>query len=351
MPNKKVAVIIVTYNADRFIADCFGSLSGVNRDGLDVETIVIDNASKDGTVERIRREYPWATVIANPANDGFAGGNNIGMRLAMEHGAEYVYLLNHDTEITPDFLVEAIRVMEADPMIGAAQSLLLLSPEKGIVNSTCNALHFLGLGYCMDYRRAVESVDRVSVREIAYASGAGAAYRIAALRQVGLFDDSFFMYHEDLDLCWRMRLAGWKNVIAPRSLVYHKYEFSKSIAKYYYMERNRYIVLLKNMRTRTLLVLAPFLLASEAALFLASIGGGWWRQKIRVYGYFFSPANWRRILEERRRVAGFRTVSDRDAARFFTSTVAFQDFTGPFTHYVANPLMTATWALIRRLYA
>ncbi|MBI4457343.1 glycosyltransferase family 2 protein [Candidatus Uhrbacteria bacterium] len=351
MPNKKVAVIIVSYNADRFIADCFGSLGRANHEGIDLQTIVIDNASKDGTVERIRREYPWATVVANPNNDGFAGGNNIGMRLAFEHGADYVYLLNHDTEVTPGFLIEAVRAMEADPAIGAAQSLLLLSPEKEKVNSTGNALHFLGLGYCMDYRRPASAVDCQSVREIAYASGAGVIYRVAALRQVGLFDEDFFMYHEDLDLCWRMRLAGWKNVIAPRSVVYHKYEFSKSIAKYYFMERNRYIVLLKNMQWRTLAVLAPFLAASEVALFVASVGGGWWRQKIKVYRHFLTAKAWRRIFEERRRVAAFRKIGDREATRLFTPTIAFQDVTGPFTQYVANPLMTATWALVRRLYA
>lgn len=344
----KIAVIVVTYNSSRFIDGCFGSLAAMDRDDLDVAVVALDNGSTDDTVERLKA-YPWVSTVVSRKNLGFAGGNNLVMRHAMEGGADYVYLLNHDTEVSPSFLVEAVEAAEADRKIGAVQSLLLLHPDKERINSTGNAIHFLGFGYCLDYRRAHEDWKPESGKEIAYPSGAGVLFRAEALRQVGLLDEELFLYHEDLDLGWRLRLMGWKNVLAPTSVVYHKYEFSRSIAKYYYMERNRYVVFLKNLRAWTLAVLALPLLAAELALLLASARSGWWREKLKVYGYFFKSASWRHIAEERKRIQSTRTASDREIVRLFTPVISYQEVAGPFTKYVANPLMTAAWALLRHI--
>jgi len=346
---EKVAVVIVTHNAERYLDDCFGSLAAMDRGGLEVAVIAVDNHSTDGTADRLRREFPEVGLIVNEKNLGFAGGNNVGMKAALDEGADYVFLLNHDTAVDPKFLTEAVRVAGADEQIGSVQSLLLLHPDRQLINSTGNAIHFLGFGYCQDYRRPVASWRHAGIKELAYASGAAVLYRADALRRVGLFDEELFLYHEDLDLGWRLRLAGYSNVLAPHSIVYHKYEFSRSIAKYYYMERNRYIVLLQDLRLWTLLVLAPWLILSEAALFLAAVRSGWWKQKLRVYGYFLHPRVWRRILRNRLAAARLRRVSDREIVRLFTPVIKFQDVSGPFTRYVANPLMSLLWSVIRFL--
>ncbi|HTK04124.1 MAG TPA: glycosyltransferase family 2 protein [Candidatus Eisenbacteria bacterium] len=344
----RVAVVIVTYNSARFIPDCLGSLSRIEKGGLETDVIVIDNGSTDASVEMLKA-YPFAEVVPTGKNLGFAGGNNLGIRMALDRGCEYVYLLNHDTEATPRFLVEAVAMAETDPKIGAAQSLLLLSPDKELVNSTGNAIHFLGFGYCMDYRRRADSLKFEGRKEIAYASGAGVLLRASALKKVGLFDEELFLYHEDLDLGWRLRLAGYVNVLAPKSVVHHKYEFSRSISKYYYMERNRYVVHVKNLRWWTLLVLAPWLALSELGLLAVSFRSGWWKEKRKVYGYFLKPAAWRHMMAGRKETAKLRTVGDREIVRLFTPTISFQDVTGPFTKYVANPIMTAVWAVARIL--
>jgi len=344
---KKIAVVVVTHNASRYLDDCFGSLEAADRSGLDVDIIVVDNASTDDTAARLRQAYPSVRVMANQKNLGFAGGNNVGIKAALEEGADYVYLLNHDTEASLDFLTEAVKVAEADEKIAAVQSLLLLHPEKDLINSAGNAIHFLGFGYCRDYRRPAAAWRHTGIREIAYASGAAVLYRAEALRQVGLFDEELFLYHEDLDLGWRLRLAGFSNVLAPHSIVYHKYEFSRSIAKYYFMERNRYIVLFKNLRFWTLALLLPWLLLSEAALFLAALRSGWWRQKLRVYLYFLNPCAWLRLSRERAKVAALRQVGDREIVRLFSPAIEFQDVSGPFTRYVANPLMALLWGALR----
>jgi len=348
----KVAVIVVTYNAVRYLDGLLGTLMPAleksQHGGLDVELIVVDNASTDDTAARLRA-LQGITLIESPTNTGFAIGNNIGMRRAIEHDAEYVYLLNHDTEVEPDFLLEAVRAMEASDKIGAVQSLILLHPEKDLVNSAGNAMHFLGLGYCLGYRRPAKSINRETITEIAYPSGAGVLLCTEALGKTGLFDEEYFMYHEDLDLGLRLRLAGYRNVLAPRSVVYHKYEFSRSIAKYYFMERNRWLTLWKNLRLWTLAVLALPLISAEIGLFIAALGGGWWREKLRVYAYFLKPSSWSRVLAKRQSVAATRVVGDHEIALLWTPVIEFQDVTGPFTKHVANPLMRLTWAILRQL--
>jgi GT2 family glycosyltransferase len=344
----KVAVIIVTYNSTRFLEDCFGSLSSMTKEGLEAQVIVIDNGSTDGSAEKAAA-WRFAMVTKSTENLGFAGGNNRIIRHALDAGADYVYLLNHDTEVTPGFLVEAVETAEADERIGSVQSLILLSPDKERINSTGNAIHFLGFGYCNDYRRTASSWPRPANPEIAYASGAGVLYRASALKEVGLLDEELFMYHEDLDLGWRLRLAGYRNVLAPASVIYHKYEFSRSITKYFWMERNRYVVLFKNARLWTLILLAPFLLVSELALFAISLVRGWWREKLKVYKYFFTARAWKHVGRERAAVKKLRKVGDREIVRLFTSTIGYQEVASPFVTYVANPLMALTWAVLRFL--
>src|SRR5688572_6867259 len=189
----KVAVIVVTYNSARFIDGCFGSLALMDRGEHEIAVVAIDNGSTDDTVERLKA-YPWVSTAISKKNLGFAGGNNLAMRHALEAGADYVYLLNHDTEVTPSFLVEAVEAAEADAKVGAVQSLLLLHPDKELVNSTGNAIHFLGFGYCLDYRRRADSLKLEEHREIAYPSGAGVLLRTTALAEVGMFDEELFLY-------------------------------------------------------------------------------------------------------------------------------------------------------------
>ncbi|MFA6604148.1 MAG: glycosyltransferase family 2 protein [Patescibacteria group bacterium] len=343
---KKIVVLIVTYNARKYLDGLFGTLAKREGGPHDVEILVVDNASTDGTADAIAAAYPWARLIRNPRNSGFAGGNNVGLRQVIEAGADFVYLLNQDTEVEPNFLLEALAVAGSAADVGSIQSLLLLHPERDRVNSAGNAIHFLGFGYCRDNGRRLTDV-KLGEREIAYGSGAGLLLSAAALRRVGLLDEELFMYHEDLDLGWRLRLAGFRNLLAPRSVVYHKYEFSRSVAKFYYMERNRYLVLWRNFRLWTMLLLLPWLILSEFGLLAAAVRSGWWREKFRVYAYFFRPAAWRHIRSGRREVAKFRQVGDREIVRLFTPVIAYQEVAGPFTRYVANPLMTVLWSVLR----
>ena len=346
--NIRLAVIIAVYNAEPFLEGCFNTLEKANKENIDLKVIVIDDKSPDQSADVIDAKWPWAEIVRLKENRGFAGANNVGMEKAIKWGADYIYLLNQDTEVDPEFLTRAVEVAEERPTAGSIQSLLLLHPDRDLVNSWGNAIHFLGFGYSLGYRQPKTEVED-TVQDIVYASGAAVLFRVEALRRVGLFDEDLFMYHEDLDLGWRLRLNGWKNMLVPRSVVYHKYEFSRSISKFFFMERNRYLVLFQNLRSWSLIVLFPWLLLSEIALFILAIKGGWWREKGRVYGYLLNPKNWQQIDRKRRKVTDIRRLSDKQIVKDFASVIEFQDFTGPFVEKVANPMMRFIWVIIRRL--
>ncbi len=344
----RVALVVLTYNAARFVDGCFGSLRRMDRQGLEVEVLAVDNASSDGTARLMGERYPEVTVVETGANLGFAGGNDAGIRLALERGADFVYLLNPDTEVEPAFLREAVAVAGRFPRAGAVQSLLLLASEPGLVNTAGNEIHFLGFGYCGSYRQPVSSVP-VEPREIAFASGASTLYRASALREVGLLDELLFLYHEDLDLGWRLRLAGWRNLIAPRSVVRHHYEFSRSPHKYYFMERNRYLVLMKNVRPRNLLLLAPFLLLAEMGLLLLAAVAGWLPQKLRADRDAFRPSALRHVRAERRRMAALRRASDAEVFALFTPVVDFEGAAPGWLQRLANRALALVWKVLRPL--
>lgn len=342
----RVAVVVLTWNSMRFLEGCFGALRGASRRGVDLRVLAVDNGSTDGTVSALRARYPWVELIENGENLGFAGGNNVGLRAALEGGAEWVYLLNHDADVTPDFLVEALALARSRPEAGAVQSLLLLADEPELINSAGNSIHFSGIGFCDRFREPATAVREP--QEITYASGAAVLYRAAALREVGLFDETLFLYHEDLDLGWRLRLAGWTSVLAPASVVHHHYAFSRNTAKYYLMERNRWLVLGKHLSARSLFVMSPLLLAAEAGIVATAIRGGWAREKARADAWFLKPSTWRYLLAERQRSRALRRRPDREVTASFRGDVVFEGLTGPVLRKVVNPLMVRAWRGIRR---
>jgi GT2 family glycosyltransferase len=323
--------------------------------------MIADNDSADGSGEYIARELLNADGTAtkdgfpcvffkNKKNLGFSGANNQAIRRALDEGYEYVYLLNPDTEAQSGFLAEAMRVAESDPSIGIVQSFLRLHPRTELVNSYGNEIHFLGFGYTGGESLPIDDSsvqDKLKVRDIAYASGAGMLVRASLLRQIGLLDEELFAYHEDLEFSWRVRLAGWRVVLAPKSLVFHKYEFSRAIEKYFLMERNRFMVMARMYRVPTMILLFPAFLIMEMGLWAFAFKGGWWRQKLRAYAHFTYKKNWSNLIEARRRTQKLRKVSDRQATAHFTGRILFQQLRPALLTRVANPAFALYWSLAR----
>ncbi len=361
MSAPKTAIIVVSWNHGRFLSDCFRAVERAGIAPGSATLMIVDNASPDGSGDFIAREllapdqkktkdgFP-CVFFKNADNLGFSGGNNQAMRKALEEGYDYFYLLNPDTEAQPGFLDAAIRAMESDAKIGIVQSFLRLHPKTDLVNSYGNEIHFLGFGYAGGESMAVidPSVQaKLARRDIAYASGAGMLIRSSLVREIGDLDEELFAYHEDLEYSWRARLAGYRVLFAPDSVVFHKYEFSRSIKKYYWMERNRLIVLARLYRWPTLVLIVPAFLAMEFGLWLFALKSGWWKEKARAYGYFFSKEHRIKLSAARKKAQSARKVSDRTATRFFTGRILFQQMQPTLLTRVANPLFAAYWALVR----
>ncbi len=242
--------------------------------------------------------------------------------------------------------------MRTDPKIGIVQSLLTLHPRTDLVNSWGNEIHFLGFGYAGGESTPLAEArnqGKLEIRDIAYASGAGMLVRSSLIKEIGGLDESLFAYHEDLEFSWRARLAGWRVVLAPASVVHHKYEFSRSIKKYYWMERNRFLVMKKLYKPATLWLLLPALLVMEIGLWLFAFRGGWWREKLRAYAFFFRPSTFREIWRGRHRIRHLRKITDHEASRPFTGKILFQQMSPTLLTRVANPLFSAYWAVARRI--
>ena len=350
----KVAVVYLSYGVRPFLDEVLSCWEQVDYPRDRWELIIVDNPIGDGSADLIREKVlpksesflPKVTLIVNETNTGFAEGNNTGIRLALEHGVDYVYLENNDAKFHSDVLREAVKMAESDDRIGSVQSLMLLWKKPEVINSTGGMVHFLGFGFVRDNGKCLGDVSIRDGEEIAYASGAAVLYRASVLRKVGFLDPFLFLYHEDLELGWRIRLAGYRNVLSVSSIVYHQYEFRRSIQKFFWMERNRILVHASHLRLSTLVLLFPLWLGVECALLVFAIKGGWWKEKKKVYGSFLQRSIWRYVVEKRYASHVLRQgVSDRKMLSLFTAKIEHQDMRNVFVEQIGNPLMTGIWRI------
>ncbi|MFI5394435.1 MAG: glycosyltransferase family 2 protein [Candidatus Binatia bacterium] len=216
----KVVLLILTWNRRDDVLRCAASLKRLTYPNY--VPVVIDNASADDTVVALRARYPELTVIQNPTNYGYAAGNNVGIRWALECGAEYVQLINSDTEVTPDMITEVVRVAESDPLIGVVgcRNVLMDDPTRlwgayGVLTYGPFLVRALG-------ERVADGAAWQVVKDVDWVIGNGYLWRCAALERVGLLDESFFGYHEDVDWCVRAHRAGYRVVYAGTAAIVHK---------------------------------------------------------------------------------------------------------------------------------
>ena len=343
----RVAIVYLAYNTHKYLDEVFSSLRELNYPKDRLEIIAVDNDSKDDSSKWLHAQE-GITFFPSETNLGFAGGNNLGINHALLEGVDYVYLLNGDAKLHSDAIMEAVKIAGADKTIGSVQSRIMLWQQPEIVNATGGMVHFLGFGFVKDNGQKWKDVDTDST-EIAYSSGAAVLYRSTVLQKVGLLDPFFFMYHEDLELGWRIRLTGFKNVLAPESIAYHDYEFSRSIQKFYWMERNRILVHFSHLRWRSLLVLAPAMAISELGLILFAIKGGWLKEKLLVYVSLLSPSSWRYVARKRRESSTSRTISDKEIVSLWTARIEHQHTSSPIVDRFINPAMSIVWSIMKRL--
>lgn len=357
----KVAVVYLSFHCEPYIDDVVSALKKMTYPKDKVEFVVVDNPHpKYGSSMRhlsemvlplSGNELPHITLLPQTENLGFAGGNNVGIKWALDNGFDYIYFHNNDGFVAANFLEPLIEAMEQDKTIGAAQSFMMLYPETDLVNSSGNSFHYLGIGFCNNLRVKAESLNFSKLYETSYASGAAVLMRADLLRQYGLWDNDFFLYHEDIEYCFRLKMAGYKIMVARDSVFYHKYSFSRNQEKFYYIERNRLGVMLMFFKWPTLLILLPMGLILEAGLLLFALKQGWLTEKLKSYAYWLKTDSWNLWLKKRAYVQSIRKISDQEMMKTFVGAVVFDEksIKNPILDNIANPLMETYWRIVKKL--
>ncbi len=210
----KVACVILNWNGWRDTVACLKALERVRYSHL--ESFVVDNGSTDGSLEELRRVVPDKQLIANGKNLGFAGGNNVGILRALQGPADYVWLLNNDTEPTPDSLTELVKVARSNPRFGAIGSVMHYADNRHAVQAWGGGRVNRWSGAC-----PLANSPRAN-RWFTYITAASMLVPRAAFEEVGLLDDGFFLYYEDVEFSCRLRRHGWNLAVAPAARIYHK---------------------------------------------------------------------------------------------------------------------------------
>lgn len=294
---------------------------------------------------------PHTTLLEQNENFGFSKGNNLGMKWAIDAGFDYVFLHNADGYLEKNCIANLVSTMESDKSIGQSQPLIILYPEINLINSAGNVLNYLGIGYCSLFRQQVGKEKLPEISEIGYASGAATMLRSDLLLKYGLWNEIFFLYHEDSEYSKRLEIKGFKIVMDSRAIFFHQYEFSKSKSKFYWLERNRHVMNLLLYKWPTLVLLFPLELIYNLTLFFVALTGGWAGEIFKVYVYWSSVKNWQIWLRERQKFQADRVVSDRQFLRKSSPVVTSGDLVinSKIFNKLANLIFTFYYYLLRIL--
>jgi GT2 family glycosyltransferase len=307
--------VVVTLNHRQYVERCLTTLC--RQTYLPHEVIVVDNGSTDGTADLVEQTFPDLRLVRSDYNLGYAGGNNLGFRLAE---GDYLAVLNPDTETHADWLRGLVDAIDSEPGIGLATSRICLYRDRERINACGNDVHVTGLGFCRGLdapRDAYPHLERVPA-----ISGCAFLTRRELIDRIGGLDEDFFAYVEDTDFSIRARLAGYDIVYAPASIVYHDYRLGMRPEKFYLLERNRQLMLLKNFRWSTLAAMLPVLLLGELMMWTFAVihGRSTVRQKVQAHRWI--ARNWPRVMATRRDIQAFRRVGDGELLSVLTPKLA-----------------------------
>ena len=241
-----VSVIVLNYNAGELLLNCINSLKKSKYTNLEI--LVIDNISSDGSQTKCKEQFPDIKLIQNKENFGYCGGNNIGIK---EAKGEFIVILNPDTIVESNCIEELIFAQNKFGD-GLYQPKILSLNEENIIQSTGNMLHIFGFGFARDKGNKVSDKNE-EIEKIGYASGTCLFTSRKVLEKVGLLDEFLFLYHDDLDLGWRAAQIGISSFYVPKSKIFHveSYSLKWSAKKFFWLERNRKYCLLTHYSKNT----------------------------------------------------------------------------------------------------
>ncbi len=247
----RVFIIILTWNSNPDTLECLASLE--QADYSNYRTVLVDNGSTDGTVATVREQFPSVLTIENGRNLGYAEGNNIGIRYALEHAADFILILNNDTVVAADLLQHLVSAALQYPGAGIFSPKIYMYYPPSVVwfagtKWDSSTAKFLSPG-SGEREKSSES----ECYSTDYASGCALFARVEIARTIGLFDERFFLVWEEADWCYRARRAGYEILVQPQAKVRHKVsrtfmDSNSGIDYQYYFSRNRWLWIERNLK-------------------------------------------------------------------------------------------------------
>jgi GT2 family glycosyltransferase len=357
----KVAIVYLAYHPDDYIDRFVEAVKNIVYPKEQIEILIVENKHPDfelslelienKILDLSEKNFPHITYLPQKDNLGFSKGVNKGISWALEHNFEYMYLHNQDGFMHPECLKQLVEVLEGDLTIGAAQSLLLCYPDTNVINSSGNSLHYLGFGFVNDLGKKNDSNALSNIQDIGYASGASVLLRGSLLKKYGLWDENFFFYHEDIEYSLRLKTLGYRIVVVNDSIFYHHYEFGRHKNKYFLVEQNRLGILLMFFKLPTLLLLVPIGIVAELGILLFSIKNKWWKEKLRVYVYWFRFKTLKCWLKKRFVLQNQRIVGDKKLLKGMVGKIIFADKSvdNKLLRLVGNPIIGAYLFLLKKI--
>lgn len=303
---ERISVIVPSWNGMDSLGACLDSLLNQS---LAAKIIVVENASTDGSLEFLHDNYPSVEILEQTKNLGFAGGVNAGIRRAVEQGDQFVALFNNDAVADKNWLAKLAEYLDKSPECGIAASKILSSVGEKI-DSTGECYTNWGLPFPRG-RGEGDGTQYDKQTEVFGASGGASLYRVKMLEEIGLFDEDFFAYYEDVDLSFRAQLAGWKVSYVPGSIVYHETGTTSSKIKgftTYQTMKNLPVLLWKNVPRRYLFTIGWRFFLAHSLFFGRAVSGGLWWPALKgdaVGTYLLVKKS-----GERRRIQSSKKVSD-----------------------------------------
>lgn len=259
----RVVAIVVNKDGAAYLRGCLSSL--LAQTYTDLQVVLVDNASRDDSVELVRREFPVVHIIQSTSNLGFCAANNLAVRST---SSELVATLNNDTWVEPGWLESLVRTLESNATLGSVASLMVFADRLDVVNSAGICIDRAGIAWDRLGGAPVPQALDEGNREVFGACAGAALYRRTVLDQVGGFDDSFFAYLDDVDLAWRLRLAGFGCRLVTDTRVRHVHSATGvegSPLKSYLRGRNKLRTIIKDYPAPQILFNLPLILIYDLA--------------------------------------------------------------------------------------
>jgi GT2 family glycosyltransferase len=307
----RAAVIIPNWNGQKYLARCLPALSV--QACQDFQVVLVDNGSTDGSVEWVRRRYPFVEIVPLDRNYGFAAACNAGIRAT---AAELVVTLNNDTSPEPDFLAQLLDGADQYPDVGMFAATLWLDRESPVVDAAGLKVNRLGVAWNIAHGMPLAGLP-AEPREVFGPCAGAALYRRQLFEDVGPFDESYFAYLEDMELAWRARWAGWKCMWLPTAVVSHIHSATGGRnlpRKYWLLGRNRLWTILRHYPRPYLWYHAPLIVLNE--VLTGMLGTFTVRSPAPLRGRISALLHWRVATQPR--VIAPRRLSAADAFALLT---------------------------------